>query len=228
MGVPRPYRRVVPAVTARITRALSAPTGRSLASAARARRWEAFGARYPDFRSMRVLDLGGVPDHWTSAPLRPAQVTIVNLEDHADQGGADWIDTVVGDACALPAPLRGGFDLVFSNSVIEHVGGYEQRCRFADSVQAAADRWWIQTPYRYFPVEPHWLFPGFQFLPLAARSWLTRTWPLGHMRTGGAAAVDQAARVELLTATELRQLLPGSDLWRERFAGLVKSIVAVR
>ena len=27
----------------------------------------------------------------------------------------------------------------------------------------------MQTPYRYFPIEPHWLFPGMQFLPLPVR-----------------------------------------------------------
>ena len=34
---------------------------------------------------------------------------------------------------------------------------------------------WVQTPYRYFPVEPHFLFPGFQFLPLTVRAVLMRT-----------------------------------------------------
>ncbi len=39
---------------------------------------------------------------------------------------------------------------------------------------------WVQTPYRYFPIEPHWIFPGFQFLPLSARTEISRRWPLGN------------------------------------------------
>jgi len=89
----------------------------------------------------------------------------------------------------------------------------------------------VQTPYRYFPVEPHWLFPGFQFLPLAARVAVSRRWPLGHVRSPkvpSAAAVRDVTSVELLTLTELRSLFPDAHVYRERFCGLVKSIVAYR
>ena len=88
--------------------------------------------------------------------------------------GEGWLHNVLGDACDLPSALRGQrFDLVFSNSVIEHVGGHSRRAAFADSVHALSDHHWVQTPYRYFPLEPHFLFPGFQFLPLRAKAEVT-------------------------------------------------------
>lgn len=63
------------------------------------------------------------------------------------------------------------FDLVYSNSVIEHVGGHARSCDFAGMVKTLARRHWgVQTPYRYFSIEPHWLFPGLQFLPQSARA----------------------------------------------------------
>jgi hypothetical protein len=202
---------------------------RSLAARARAARWDELLRRFPDLAAMRVLDLGGVPGQWVGRSVRPAQVVSVNLEGHPPVD-EPWLTAVRGDACDLPAGLRRErFDLVHSNSVLEHVGGHARRLAFAATVHAAADHHWIQTPYRYFPVEPHWVFPGFQFLPVRARVELSLRWPLGHIRSADrAAALADVTWVELLGRTEMQAYFPGSEIWPERFAGLTKSLVAVR
>jgi hypothetical protein len=201
----------------------------SLAARARRNRWNELVSRFPALDSMRVLDLGGVPAQWTRRPIRPAQVVTVNLESHPPVE-EPWIVAVRGDACDLPAPVRSErFDLVYSNSVLEHVGGHARRVAFAESVHAAADHHWVQTPYRYFPVEPHWLFPGFQFLPVRARVALSERWPLGHIRSADrSTALTDVAWVELIGLTEMRSYFPDSEIWREGFGGLTKSLVAVR
>ncbi len=182
--------------------------------------------RFPDLPAMRVLDLGGTPEFWRNAPVTPADVTIVNLLD--DAADEPWLTTIKGDACTT-AWLEGTYDLVISNSLLEHVGGMQRRRQFADVVHAASERWWIQTPYRYFPIEPHWLCPGFQFLPLAAKVAVTRRWPIGHRHEPDPEiAYEYATEVDLVTITELRHLFPEGEVWRERMAGLVKSITAIR
>jgi hypothetical protein len=183
---------------------------------------------FPDLASMRVLDLGGGPPFWRGFAVQPAHVTILNLLKL--DAPEPWIETMVGDACAPPPAISDErYDLVVSNSVIEHVGGHVQRQRFADVVQSAAERYWVQTPYRYFPVEPHWLCPGMQFLPLRARAALTRHWPLSPARANNMAdAIENAASVELVSLTEMRFYFPSSQLWYERIGGLVKSVTAIR
>jgi hypothetical protein len=200
---------------------------RSLAAKARLRRWDGFLRVFPELADMKVLDLGGEPQYWTDAPVQPAHVTSLNIvETPTDE---PWITSVVGDACSLDTFRGQRFDAVISNSTIEHLGGAARRAAFADVVHAASDRWWIQTPYRYFPIEPHWLFPGFQFLPLRARIAVTRTWPLGYRHTSSEqAAYDLVQEVELVSITEMRHLFPEGRIWTERMAGLVKSVVAVR
>jgi hypothetical protein len=199
---------------------------RSLSARARGRRWAEFMRRFPAFADMKVLDLGGTPEFWQRAPLRPAAVTIVNLLDETVD--ESWITTLHGDACDA-GWLTETFDVVISNSLLEHVGGVARRRQLADVVHAAAPRWWMQTPYRYFPVEPHWMCPGFQFLPLPAKVALTRRWPLGHRHEPDPQlAYELATEVELITITELRHLFPEGGIWRERMGGLVKSITAVR
>ena len=95
----------------------------------------------------------------------------------------------------------------------------------------AADRHWIQTPYRYFPVEPHWLFPFFQFLTPTARVSVARHWRLAHEYDASRSAdetVRQVLLVELLSRREFEHLFGGSRVMFERFAGLPKSMIAVR
>ena len=87
------------------------------------------------------------------------------------------------------------------------------RARFADSVHALSDAHWVQTPYRYFPIEPHWLVPGLQFMPIAMRARVAHRWPLAY--TPGR---SKAAVLSTVLWTDLS----------ERVAGLTKSLVAVR
>jgi hypothetical protein len=197
---------------------------KSFSARARARRWDRFRSAFPDLSEMRVLDLGGTPEYWRSAPVQPGSVTVVNLSTApADE---PWITSVKGDACEY---AETGFDLVVSNSLLEHLGGPARRQVFADTVLGAAPRHWVQTPYRYFPVEPHWLFPGFQWLPVSARVAVTRHWRYGHRyEPDKTRALDLVLEVELVTATEMRHLFPGAELWYERAGGLVKSLVSIR
>ncbi|GGU23661.1 class I SAM-dependent methyltransferase [Streptomyces daghestanicus] len=204
----------------------------SLGERMRLARWERFRRCFPGIEGMSVVDLGGTAEMWLRAPVRAKHVHLVNLEEHPAEL-PDWITAEVADvtdaAVAAELSARGGFDLVFSNSVIEHVGGHGRRRQFVAAVETLAPRHWVQTPYRYFPVEPHFVAPGFQFLPLAARARLVRRWPLVHSRPDGPeSALDAVVSIELLTRTEMRYLFPRSVLLSERVLGVPKSLIAVR
>jgi hypothetical protein len=195
----------------------------------RAGRWERLRETFGEIESMSVMDLGGTAEAWQRAPLRPASVHVVNLEPEPE-GLPDWIRADQADATALPPTIIGAhYDLVFSNSVIEHVGGHVQRLRFADAIHKLADRHWVQTPYRYFPIEPHWLFPGFQFLPLTIRAEISRRWPLVHTQSPNRGEGLRAAMsVELLSRTEMAVYFPDSEICTERMLGTTKSLIAIK
>lgn len=203
---------------------------RRLSDKPRARRWVEVQQRFPDLASMRVLDLGGTLRMWESAPVRPRHVTIVNLDPRLDEPTGDWYDVRNGDACAPEEDvLACDYDLVYSNSLLEHVGGHAKRQQLAAVIRDAAPRHWVQTPYRYFPLEPHWMVPGMQFLPLAARASIARRWPFGpaSKATPAGNVVSEVAYVELVSLTEMRSYFPASQIWIERLAGLPKSLVAI-
>ncbi|MGH2950661.1 MAG: methyltransferase domain-containing protein, partial [Solirubrobacterales bacterium] len=153
---------------------------------------------------------------------------IEHLNVDAPAPGAANITSVVGDARALEGFADGEFEVVFSNSVIEHVGGWDDQRRMAHAVQRVGRRFFVQTPNRYFPLEPHFLFPGFQFLPLRARIELVRRFALGyHDRIPDPAEARAAvSEIRLLSEAELRRLFPTARIHRERVLGLKKSLVA--
>jgi hypothetical protein len=188
---------------------------------------------FPDLADLRVVDLGGTTETWRRAPVRPRQVVVLNLENPGESHDPALVP-VLGDACAARSVLVGAgvdpsFDLVFSNSLLEHVGGHARRAAVAEEVRALAPRHWVQTPYRYFPLEPHWLFPFMQFLPMPARAGVARWWPLVHtMPDSREVAMRDVQWTELIGVAELRSYFPESRVLRERVAGLTKSIVAVR
>jgi hypothetical protein len=200
----------------------------SLAERMRRRRWAILLRYLPNLEDLRIVDLGGTAHWWDNAPIVPRHVTVVNLYE-ADRG-PPIVRRVEGDALQADQLLIGEeFDLVFSNSLIEHLGGHAARRRFADVVFRLADSYVIQTPYRYFPVEPHWMFPAFQFLPIAARSWLAPRWPLGHTRGWSAeAATSEVMSAELLSLAEMRTYFPDAEIVWERIAGLPKSMIAIK
>lgn len=201
---------------------------RSLAERARLRRWRQLRETLPDFEDLRVLDLGGTTVFWDRAPERPRSVTVINLVEPGE--GLPWVRPIAGDALdARELAGSADFDLVFSNSLIEHLGGHLNRVRFAEVVRSMAPRYVVQTPYRYFPVEPHWVFPGMQFLPVRARSWLAPRWPLGQTRGWPAdEAMNEVLCTELLSLTEMRFYFPDAHIEWERMAGLPKSMTAFR
>jgi hypothetical protein len=198
----------------------------------RGQRWAHFLQRFPDLPDMAVIDLGGYYWNWVSAPVTPKSLVVVNLDGRRFDDEPDWVETVTADACELPTSLfERNFDLVCSNSLLEHVGGYSRRQRVAQAVHQLAPHHWIQTPARSFPLEPHFLFPCFQFLPVQLRARLSRAWPFspGHNQwTSWRDHLDSVLGIELVSATEMQYLFPGSELHRERVAGITKSLTMAR
>lgn len=130
------------------------------------------------------------------------------------------VDVVQADGTQLPF-RDGEFDVVFSNSVIEHVPKRLQH-HFAKEVRRVGARYFVQTPYRYFPIEPHYQLPLFQFLPRRVQRALNDRFTLGWQEKG------QWEEITLLSVSELRRLFPDAEIHRERVFGLTKSLMAVR
>jgi ubiquinone/menaquinone biosynthesis C-methylase UbiE len=197
----------------------------------RRRRMRRFAQEFAVTSQTRILDIGGTPECWELIAERP-RVTLLNTPRAKDDlGGAEsW---VAGDGRTLPF-RDGSFDIVFSNSVIEHVGDAASQARFAKEVARVGRSYWVQTPNRWFPVEQHLLTPLVHWLPA---SWQRAIIP--RFTVWAAVTRTTADRrhfylehylsdVRLLSAAELRRLFPEAGIVRERVAGWTKSLIAWR
>ena len=177
---------------------------------------------------VRVLDVGGSLEFWKMMGYaqRHIHVTILNQAFNASEQAAD--NVVVGDARDMRAFRDQEFDVAFSNSVIEHIGVYGDQARMASEIRRVARRYFVQTPNKYFPIEPRFLVPGFQFLPLRVRATLLARRDLGWYKKAAsyADALQDVTAVRLLTRREMCKLFPEARLYQERFFGLTKSFVA--
>jgi SAM-dependent methyltransferase len=169
----------------------------------------------------RILDLGGTPKIWDSVPVR-LKITCLNLPGaRVEHPSHHQILYVTGDACSMPEFQAGDFDIVFSNSVIEHVGDGDRRQLFCKEVLRLSRRYWIQTPSRYFPIEAHCGMPFWWFYPQNLRELFLRRW-----RDKLPAWTEMVEGTDVVEAGELRHLLPGCRLITERFLMVPKSLVA--
>ena len=150
----------------------------------------------------------------------------MNLEPPAEPApGIDW---VVADGRRLPF-RDGAFELAFSNSVVEHIPGLDNRRAYARETARVGRGYYVQTPYRWFPVEPHLMTPFIHFLPKRLQRPLLPFTVWGLLEKPTPEGCDDFLRdIDLLTTAELRELFPGAEIWKERALGLLKSIIAVR
>jgi hypothetical protein len=188
--------------------------------------------------TFRILDIGGRPEYWQRVGMgfieaNDITITCVNYmesELDANRFSHPAISSAVGDGRALPYQ-PGDFHFVHSNSVIEHVGGFADKARFAAEVARLAQAYYVQTPYFWFPIDPHWpRFPFFHWLPMSWRYRLLLRYKLGFAgpyRDMAHAIADLEGTV-LLDLAQMRSLFPGGRIRLERFVGLPKSVIVER
>jgi ubiquinone/menaquinone biosynthesis C-methylase UbiE len=199
----------------------------SLASRTRAMRNAQFKSlldRLP--RPLNILDVGGTQMVWETIGLvdQPdVHITILNLEQ--EECRYKNVHSVVGDARDMRGFHDCQFDIVYSNSVIEHVGDMEQMVKMASEVRRVGRRYFVQTPNRYFPIEPHFVFPMFQFLPVSIRTIMVQKFSLGWTAKlpDRKRAEDLVRSINLLSRRELQLLFPDGRMMEERLLGLTKS-----
>ncbi len=208
----------------------------SFANAQRSRRFQTF-ARLIDAladqhrRPVQILDIGGTNAFWEQrgwAGRQTARLTLVNLEP--EQRLHPNIEAQVGDATDLSQFASGTFDVVFSNSVIEHLATFDRQAAMAAEVRRLAPRYWIQTPNFWFPIEPHFLTPGWHWLPKSARIALLRRrrWGWRGPCPDPELARALVSEIRLMRRSELMKLFPDATLEEERIGPLVKSFIAAR
>ncbi len=194
----------------------------------RTRRMQQFCRIFELTAETRVLDVGGTLFNWTLLSFQP-RVTIVNISLPSVPGDIEKASWIIADGRYLPF-RNGAFEIVYSNSVIEHLGDLENQREFANEIRRISKRYYVQTPNRWFPVEPHLITPFIHYFSRSVQRRFLRNFTIWGLVTR---PTDQQCdkflqEVRLLNESELRELFPDAEIWHERVLGLTKSLIAVK
>lgn len=190
----------------------------------RRKRFRQFSRAFQVSTRTRVLDAGGYEYYWQFSDILP-HVTVVNLEGPTlGQNQCNW---VIADVRMLPFRER-SFDIAFSNSVIEHISNSADRQSFAQELRRVAECYYVQTPNFWFPVEPHLMTPFIHYLPKKLQRFLLRNFTVwGVLARPTPEGCDDFLRdIRMLDESELKELFPTAEIWREKFLGITKSLIA--
>lgn len=218
---------------------------RKLSKQARIKRAEIFRNTFYLGPETKILDLGSESGSNISALLQGTQIKaenvyIADIEPEAVNTGTrkfGFIPVIIGESEELPFVDK-FFDIVFCSSVIEHVTvpkeevwslysgrvfrtkSLARQKEFADEIRRLGKQYFVQTPYKHFPIESHSWLPFVAWLPrrllvpvlrLTNLFWIKKTSPDWY----------------LLNKSEMRELFGEAEIIEEGKFGLTKSIMAV-
>ena len=183
-------------------------------------------------QKIRILDVGGSLFFWKQCGfenLDRYHITLLNLEKAEIPPELDGFSSILGDACNLPPDTK-EYDVVFSNSVIEHMSCALQ-LKMATEIQTKARRYIVQTPNFWFPFDPHSQIAGFQFLPHFVRGWIIyRAGNVNWFRAQDSysGCLDVSRSIVMLSKSKFGKLFPDAEILVERLWGVPKSYIAVK
>jgi len=176
-------------------------------------------------KPLTILDVGGKINFWENRGIEGNtnyKITIVNVEK--EKSKYSNIKCVIGDATNLKEFKAQSFDIVHANSVIEHLYNFENQKKMAKEVTRIGKKHIIQTPNRYFFIEPHYLIPFFQFLPNSIKYLILTKTKLSRLKKWEKSFAKQYINeIRLLNLKEMKNLFPESNIYYEKFLGMNKS-----
>lgn len=131
-----------------------------------------------------ILDIGGTYNFWKNIDdLHKAalSITLVNLRKSNVPKNAVGFHTKVADVRDEKFDFSSA-QVLFSNSVIEHLGSKIAMQKFAMAIRTSGKPYCIQTPSLWFPLEPHCRILFFQFFPRWFRAFLIRNFSINYFQ----------------------------------------------
>ena len=176
-------------------------------------------------KPVSILDVGGKINFWENRGIagnKNYKITIVNIEK--EKSNYTNINFEIGNATDLSQFNDKSFDITHSNSVIEHLYNFENQKKMASEIVRVGKKHIVQTPNKYFFIEPHYLLPFFQFVPKKLKYFILTRTKLSRLKKWNKKFAKQYVdEIRLLNLKEMKILFPKSKIYFEKFIGMNKS-----
>jgi len=180
--------------------------------------------------SCRILDMGGDPDYWRfDIPSSNIEISILNIEQKDSVPDARF-RILQGDARNVAEFPDLSFDFVHSNSLIEHVGRWDDMRQVASEIRRLAPRYYVQTPNFWFPLDPHSNMPLMHWLPMPVQRQMVSK--KAHGFYAKAKTLDEAMQIvestSMLDRAQVAALFPDARIVTEDVLFMSKSLIAIK
>lgn len=190
-------------------------------------------------RPLEIVDLGGTVAFWARWGIGAEdgmRITLINNHhiDPTNRGSTNpfpFIADRLADATALSKDDFRGYDLVFSNSFLEHLESPSAQARLAGAIVESGTAYFIQVPNKGSPVDPHFPSPFVPFFALYP-DWLrARILTVGAFGSGSRSPSLAEARTRMryynpIGRRELEALFPNAAITMEKPFGVPTSLLA--
>ena len=176
-------------------------------------------------KPVTILDIGGKINFWENRGLAGNEnykITVLNI--NIEKSSYSNIKCIIGNAINLSEFKNQSFDIVHSNSVIEHLYNIDNQKKMASEVTRVGKKYVIQTPNKYFFIEPHYLLPFFQFLPNSLKFFILTKTKMSRLKKWDKKLAKQYIdEIRLMNFNEIKTLFPNCKVYFEKFLGMNKS-----
>lgn len=171
-------------------------------------------------KNITILDVGGNIFNWPLVKGKP-RITILNIKLPRNYGleYKNNVKFVLGNGSNLPF-RNNSFDIGYSNSVIEHLETLKKQKQFAKEIMRVGKNIFVQTPNKYFFVEPHLLTSFIHYLPKGVQRKLLGNFTIWELITRPSQqyctnhVID---KIRLFSYKELRLLFPNCSIIKKSF-----------
>ncbi len=191
---------------------------------------------YNKYGKVSILDVGGTRIYWNLIgdkflTEKNVTVTLVNLPGTFTDPKNDNLFTYIEtDACDLSQFDDKSFNIAHSNSVIEHVGSWKRMQQFAKEIRRVGENYFVQAPYFWFPIEPHYMMPFIHWFSEQIRVSLVMKYSIGHIPKAESLdeAINEVTHINLPDKKMFHQFFQDAEIKGEKVFGFTKSLIAIK
>jgi len=175
----------------------------------------------------KILDVGGGVQYWSYVKCKP-KIKVLNIFETNEHlpPNVTW---TVGDGRKMDFEDN-EFDIVFSNSVIEHLQEGQDQYDLAKEIMRIGKSFFVQTPYKYAVIDSHYMTFLVHWLPRNIQKKILRyTSVWGLVRKPPQTTINHMVNTtNLLDLSEMKRCFPGSRIRKERLLFLTKALIAYK
>lgn len=179
--------------------------------------------------SVKIVDLGGTESYWNIVGddflnKNKVKITMINLINYRIKNKK--IFSLINKDFFKYEFKNSSFDLSFSNSVIEHLGDESKISSFCNLHMNISKHYYLQTPNKYFFIEPHFMFPFFNFLPRVVQLFILSNFNIGNFKKNDLDyAIKELDQIRMLSKKDLERYFPKGKIMNEKFFFMNKSFI---